>query len=78
MIDKPICRGLLVCMRTTIGSGAKRLFVSYANNYWCVHETTIGLRANDSYCILVLSLTSSTLSGENFVSLRDIRGEVRD
>lgn len=50
----------------TIGFGGKRLFVSYANNYWCVDETTIGLRANDSYCILVLSLTSLHALWEKF------------
>ena len=33
MIDKPICRGLLVCMRTTIGSGA--------NDYSFRMQTTI-------------------------------------
>ena len=49
MIDKPICRGLLVCMRTTIGSGAKRLFVSYAYHYSFVPDTTIGLTPSD-YC----------------------------
>lgn len=40
---------VVVCIRTTIGSGIKQLFVSYANNYWFVHETNSGLMAND-YC----------------------------
>ena len=49
MINKSICRGLLVCMRTTIGSGAKRLFVSYANNYSIALRANSGLSAID-YC----------------------------
>ena len=40
---------VVVCTRTTIGSGGKQLFVSYANNYWFVHGTNSGLMAND-YC----------------------------
>ena len=40
---------LLVCIRTTIGLRGKQLFVSYANNYSFVPQTTIEADAND-YC----------------------------
>ena len=51
-------------MRTTIGFGGKRLLASYASNYWFVHKTTIGLRENDSCCILCPLSLPSTLSGK--------------
>ena len=65
-------------MRVTIGFGGKRLFVSYANNYWFVHKTTIGLRVNEQCCTLVSSHFPPHSQGKCFVSLRDIRGEARD
>ena len=40
---------LLVCIRTTIGLRCKQLFVSYANNYSFVPQTTIEADTNN-YC----------------------------
>ena len=63
MLWKSIRKRLLACMQTTIGSCMKLLLV------WGQMTRTVSL------CSLSLP---STLSGKNFVSLRDIRGESRD
>ena len=68
---RPVCKRLLVSgandysfrMQTTIGAYMKPLLV------WGQMTRTVSL------CSLSLP---STLSGKNFVSLRDVRGEVRD
>ena len=44
-----IHKQLLVCTRTTIGLRCKQLFVSYANNYSFVPQTTIEPDTNN-YC----------------------------
>ena len=48
-LNRSIHKQLLVCTRTTIGLRCKQLFVSYANNYSFVPQTTIEPDAND-YC----------------------------
>ena len=62
----------------SIGFGGKRLLVSYANNYRFVYETTIGLRANDSCCILVPPLTTLHRLWRNALYPFEISGEKRE
>lgn len=57
-----IRKRLLICVRMTISSGAKRLFVSYMNDYWFVLGVTTGLRSNNycsSFTFQLLRFTSS-------------------
>ena len=48
-LKRSIHEQLLVCIRTTIDLRGKQLFVSYANNYSFVPQTTIEPDANDYY-----------------------------
>ena len=48
-LNRSIHKQLLVCTRTTIGLRCKQLFVSYANNYSFVPQTTIEADTNN-YC----------------------------
>ena len=49
MRDRSIHKQLLICIRTTIGVGSKRLVIPHANHYSFALGITTGLRANDYY-----------------------------
>ena len=65
MRDRSIHKQLLICIRTTIGVGSKRLVVPHANHYSFALETTTGLSANDYYFHSRLQLRHATSSEKN-------------
>ena len=62
MRDRSIRKRLLICIRTTIGVGSKRLVVPYANHYSFALGTTTDLSANDYYFHSRLQLLHATSS----------------
>ena len=54
-----IRKRLLICVRMTISSGAKRLFVSYMNDYWFVLGVTTGLRSTTIAAVLPFNCFAS-------------------
>ena len=62
MRDRSIRKRLLICIRTTIGVGSKRLVVPHANHYSFALETTTGLSANYYYFHSRLQLLHATSS----------------
>lgn len=62
MHGRSIHKQLLICIRTTIGVGSKRLVVPYANHYSFALETTTGLSTNDYYFHSRLQLFHATSS----------------
>ena len=46
-LNRAIRKRLLICVRTTIGFGSKRLFILCVDEQSFVHSTTTGLSAND-------------------------------
>ena len=49
MLYRSVHRRLLVCTRTTIGVGGKRLFVPHTNDYTLVCGTNTCLRVTDYF-----------------------------